>query len=108
MAIIVLDDIIWVGIEEQFQREGNSMTMKQIFKIVLKSYDVTIVNLINEKYEISYMKAFIEFVNSKTYKMLENIDLKMYEFSPLAIFDMWENEKITGTPQTSVYLESVD
>ena len=27
--------------------------------------------------------------------MLENIDLKMYEFSPLAIFDMWENEKIT-------------
>ncbi len=84
------------------------MTMKQIFKIVLKSYDVTIVNLINEKYEISYMKAFIEFVNSKTYKMLENIDLKMYEFSPLAIFDMWENEKITGTPQTSVYLKSVD
>ncbi len=84
------------------------MTMKQIFKIVLKSYDVTIVNLINEKYEISYMKAFIEFVNSKTYKMLENIDLKMYEFSPLAIFDMWENEKITGTPQTSVYLRSVD
>lgn len=84
------------------------MTMKQIFKIVLKSYDVTIVNLINEKYEISYMKAFIEFVNSKTYKMLENIDLKMYEFSPLAIFVMWENEKITGTPQTSVYLRSVD
>ena len=84
------------------------MTMKQIFKIVLKSYDVTIVNLINEKYEISYMKAFIEFVNSKTYKMLENIDLKMYEFSPLAIFDMWENEKITGTPQTCVYLKSVD
>lgn len=84
------------------------MTMKQIFKIVLKSYDVTIVNLINEKYEISYMKAFIEFVNSKTYKMLENIDLKMYEFSPLAIFDMWENEKITDTPQTSVYLKSVD
>ena len=80
------------------------MTMKQIFKIVLKSYDVTIVNLINEKYEISYMKAFIEFVNSKTYKMLENIDLKMYEFSPLAIFDMWENEEATGDPGNSLYL----
>lgn len=84
------------------------MTMDKIFKDVVKYYDVTIVNLINEKYEIPHMKAFIEFVNSKTYKMLENIDLKMYEFSPLAIFDMWENEKITGTPQTSVYLRSVD
>lgn len=44
---------------------------------------------------------------------LENVlneeeTVKMYEFSPLAIFDMWENEKITGTPQTSVYLRSVD
>ena len=84
------------------------MTMQQVFTIILKSYDVTIVNLINEKYEISYMKAFIEFVNSKTYKMLKNIDLKMYEFSPLAIFNMRENEKITSTPQTFVYLRSVD
>lgn len=84
------------------------MTMDKIFKDVVKYYDVTIVNLINEKYEIPHMKAFIEFVNSKTYKMLENIDLKMYEFSLLAIFDRWENEKITGTPQTSVYLRSVD
>ena len=75
---------------------------EDMIREVIKEY------LINEKYEIPHMKAFIEFVNSKTYKMLENIDLKMYEFSPLAIFDMWENEKITGTPQTSVYLRSVD
>ena len=35
------------------------MTMDKIFKDVVKYYDVTIVNLINEKYEIPYMKAFI-------------------------------------------------
>ena len=38
--------------------------------------------------------------------MLINSELEMWEFSPLAILDMWENEKITGKPQNSGYLRS--
>ena len=31
-------------------------------------------------------------------------DLKMWHFSPLAVFDMWENEQATGDPRNSLYL----
>lgn len=36
--------------------------------------------------------------------MLSDEKLQMWEFSPSEIFDMWENEQITGTPQNSLYL----
>lgn len=36
--------------------------------------------------------------------MLLDDDLKMWHFSPLAIFDMWENEQATGNPRNSLYL----
>ena len=52
------------------------------------------------------MKAFKMFLNSKTYKMLENPKMMMYQIGAPGIFDIWENEKITGTPLTSVYLRS--
>ena len=61
-------------------------------------YDREIVKLINEKYNISFMEAFKNFINSETYKMLENKNLAMNYFSTLAIFDMWEAEKVTGSP----------
>ena len=80
------------------------MKMKDIMSDVLKHYDVEIVKLINDKYGLSYMDAFKNFVNSKTYQMLIDKNLEMYEFSYLAIFDMWENEKVTGTPLNSVYI----
>lgn len=82
--------------------------MNKISSDYLRYYDKEIVNKINEKYNIPYMEAFNKFVNSKTYAMLEDKNLAMYEFAPLAIFDMWENEIITGTPQNSIYLRSVD
>ena len=28
----------------------------------------------------------------------------MWQFSPLVILDMWENEKITGNPRNSIYI----
>ena len=74
----------------------------------LEYYDIEIVKMIKKKYEIPNMEAFIRFVNSKTYQMIENKDLEMWEFGVPAIFDMWENEQITGRPQTSVYLRSID
>lgn len=80
--------------------------MNKIWSDFLYFYDKDIVNFIRDKYDISYMKAFQMFVNSKTYSLLENEKCAMYEFGSRAIFDMWESEKITGTPHNSVYLRS--
>lgn len=74
----------------------------------LEYYDIEIVEMIKKKYEIPHMEAFIRFVNSKTYQMIENKDLEMWDYGAPAIFDMWENEQVTGRPQTSVYLRSID
>ena len=33
-----------------------------------------------------------------------NPAMEMWQFGPMGIFDMWESEKVTGTPQRSAYL----
>lgn len=78
--------------------------MKNYMIYFLDYYDKEIVKMIVAKYKMSYMDAFRKFVSSKTYKMLENPKLEMWEFGIPAIFDMWECEIKTGKPQTSVYL----
>jgi len=80
--------------------------MTKISSDNLYYYDKEVVKSISEKYGIPYMEAFIIFINSLTYKMLEDKKYEMYEFGALVIFDMWENEIVTGTPQNSVYLRS--
>ena len=80
--------------------------MRKLDSEELFLYDREIVKLINEKYNISFMEAFKKFINSKTYKMLENKELAMNYFSTLAIFDMWEAEIVTGSPLNSVYLSN--
>ncbi len=50
------------------------------------------------------MDALRLFLASETRSMLLDDDLKMWHFSPLAIFDMWENEQATGDPRNSLYL----
>mgnify|MGYP004661419039 CR=1 FL=1 len=80
--------------------------MRKLDSEELFLYDREIVKLINEKYNISFMEAFKKFINSKTYKMLENKELAMNYFSTLAIFDMWEAEIVTGSPLNSVYLRT--
>lgn len=44
------------------------------------------------------------FIFSKTYKMLSDSELEMWDFSPFGIFDMWEAEQVTGDPRNSLYL----
>ena len=39
--------------------------------------------------------------------MLANISLEMWDFSPKAIFDMFENEIMNGKPQNSIYLRNI-
>ena len=50
------------------------------------------------------MESMRKFLYSETYEILSDFELEMWEFSPLVILDMWENEKITGGPRNSVYI----
>lgn len=71
---------------------------------VLDFYDEEIIKMISEKYGYTQMAALRMFLNSETYKMLSDSELEMWDFGPAAIFDMWENEQITGEPRNSLYL----
>lgn len=73
---------------------------------VLDYYDSEISNLISEKYGYSQMDALRKFLNSQSCAMLQNPELKMWEFSPAVIFDMWEAEAVTGNPRNSVYFRT--
>ena len=64
---------------------------------ILQNFDTEIAELIAKNRGISIMDALRIFLASKTHEMLEN-------FSPLAVFDMWENEEATGDPGNSLYL----
>ena len=80
--------------------------MERYFTFFLQSYVCEVVKMMIEKYNYNEMQAYRIFVNSDTYKMLSNIELKMWEFGAPAIFDMWENEMITGTNLNSGYLRN--
>ena len=68
------------------------MNMKEIFSDVLANYDSEVIKLISEKYGFSEMESMRKFLHSETYEMLSDFELEMWEFSPLVILDMWENE----------------
>ena len=67
-------------------------------------YDREMVKLISRKYGYEHMHALREFLKSETRVMLEDPEQAMWEFSPLALFDIWEAEKVTGDPRNSVYI----
>jgi hypothetical protein len=71
---------------------------------VLSFYVKKVSEMISEKYAIEPMSSLRKFLFSKTYQMLVNPELEMWDFSPLGIFDMWESEQITGSPLNSLYL----
>ena len=82
--------------------------MNRTSEEILNYYDKEVVKQIHDKYSYSFLDAFRKFINSETYNMLSDSKYKMWEFGPIAIFDMWENEIITGKPQTSIYLRGVN
>ena len=69
-------------------------------------YDKEITELISSKYGYTPMDALRAFLQSETRAMLEDPELEMWEFSPLALFDLWEAEKVTGDPRNSAYIRS--
>ena len=78
--------------------------MKELIPYILAYYDKEIVKKICNKYGFEPMTALKLFLKSQTYQMLADIDLQMWDFSPIGIFDIWECEQVTGTLQNSLYL----
>ena len=67
-------------------------------------YDREVVRRIVEKYGLEPMEALGTYLRSESYRMLNDPELEMLEFSPQGIFDMWEVEQVTGDPRNSLYL----
>ena len=78
--------------------------MSNIMPFILSYYNTEVVKKICSKYGMEPMNALRRFLLSQTYQMLVDEKLEMWDFSPIGIFDMWENEQITGEPRNSLYL----
>ena len=71
---------------------------------ILDYYDEEVSRRIVEKYGYGECEALELFLSSKTYKMLATPDMAMWQFGPEGLFNIWESEKVTGSPQRSAYL----
>lgn len=80
---------------------------KIIAPFIFSFYDTEMSKLACEKYGWDEKIALKKIIFSKTYQMLRDEELQMWDFSPLAIFDMWEAEQITGDPRNSAYIRGV-
>jgi hypothetical protein len=73
---------------------------------ILNFMDKEVVRSIIDKYGIDERKAISDFLSSETYRMLIDPETELYKVSPLIIFDMWEAEKVTGDPRSSIYIRA--
>ena len=71
---------------------------------VLDYYDEEVVRRIIEKHGYGEREALELFIGSQTYRMLANPEMEMWQFGQEGIFNIWESEKITGSPKNSAYL----
>ena len=72
----------------------------------MQNFDAEVAGLIAKQRGISEMEGLKLFLGSETHRMLTDDEMKLWYFSPLVIFDMWENEIATGDPRNSLYLRS--
>ena len=90
-------------VNNKIYRECWNMT-KRTEPSILQNFDTEIASMISENRQISLMDALRIFLGSKTHEMLQDNEMKLWYFSPLAVYDMWENEEATGDPGNSLYL----
>ena len=55
-----------------------------------------VVHLIAENYNVNEIEASRSFYESKVYSLLEQEDTKVWHFSPLTLFNMYDEETKTG------------
>ena len=63
---------------------------------IMQNFDTELAALISNGLRI--------FLKSQTHGLLLDNEMRLWYFSPLAIFDMWENEEATADPGNSLYL----
>ena len=78
--------------------------MKRTTPSILQTFDTEVAHLIAKNREITELDALRLFLRSETHTMLVNDDMKLWNFSPLAVYDMWEAEEATGDPRNSLYI----
>lgn len=70
---------------------------KQKFEAMLVLLVPQILNLITENCHLDEVTAHKEFYDSKVYALLEQEDTKLWHLSALTLFNMFEEERRTGT-----------
>ena len=65
------------------------------FEAMLTLIVPKVIHLITENYPYGEVMASKEFYDSKVYSLLEQEDTKLWHFSPLTLFNMFEEEKET-------------
>lgn len=78
--------------------------MTRTSPVVMQNIDTAVAGLIAEARQLEPLAALRLFLASETHALVLDDATKLWHFSPLAIFDMWENEVATGSPQNSLYL----
>ena len=71
---------------------------------ILQNIDAEVAFQIAQSRNITPMNGLRLFLASITHEMLLDDSLKLWYLSPLAIFDMWENEIASGDPRNSLYI----
>lgn len=67
------------------------------FEAILTLLVPQIINLVCENYPMDEMEASREFYESKVYSLLEQEDTKLWHLSALTLYNMFDEEKKTGT-----------
>lgn len=71
--------------------------MDEKFEAILILLVPQIIQLIIENYEVDEVTASREFYESEVYSLLEQEESKLWHFSPLTLFNMYEEERKTGS-----------
>jgi hypothetical protein len=66
------------------------------FSFLLFAITKNLVEYISVQYKISVANAMEKLYNSKTYSVLENRDTRLWQFSKLFLFLVFDNEQKTG------------
>lgn len=69
---------------------------KKKFETMLILIVPAVIKLIVENHHLDEITASEQFYNSLTYEKLEQEETKLWHFSPLTLFNMYDEERKTG------------
>ena len=78
--------------------------MRRMNKFVIDAKDRKIIGMIIKKYNMDPMEAIRRYIKSDTYRCVENADNEAAYMAWYGVFDLWENEQITGDYRNSKYV----